>query len=53
MKKNCILCGIPLDELEDLCETCLAVMKAKYPDKKEFEKTLQWHKNHTKLKQKR
>ena len=51
METKCILCGIPLDEAEDLCETCFAVMKVKYPKKKEFDQILQWHKNHTQLNQ--
>lgn len=47
MEKNCILCGIPLeDEESNICETCFDVLKIKYPKKKDLEKVLQWHKNH-------
>ncbi len=52
MEINCILCGIPIENEEDFCETCLTFLKKKYPKKKELKKTLQWHKNHTKLNKK-
>jgi hypothetical protein len=51
MKKKCILCGIFVDEEENFCEVCLAVLREKYPKKKELEKILRWHQNHTELNQ--
>jgi len=47
MENKCILCGIEL-ESEEFCETCLEVLKQKYPDKKCLETILQWHKNQNK-----
>jgi len=47
-KKYCCVCRAKINE-DDLCETCLEFMKGKYPEKKDFIKALQWHKNHTQL----
>lgn len=52
MKRKCNLCGVYVEEEEFFCETCLDVLRKKYPDKKEFEKILQWHINHTQLNKK-
>ena len=44
---TCYICGIPTRN-EDFCQTCLNVLEQKYPNKKELNQILQWHKNHTK-----
>ena len=51
VRKNmkCIICGKELlDDDEQFCKTCFEFMKAKYPNKKHFEKVLKWHKKHLK-----
>ena len=48
MKNKCKICGTFVEE-ENFCETCLSVLKKKYPNQKELEKILQWHLNHTQL----
>jgi len=45
---TCYICKNLINEQEEICQTCLAVLKQKYPNKKELEQILQWHKNHTK-----
>jgi len=51
MEENCILCGIPLEENQDFCETCIEFLREKYPNKKELDQILQWHKNQNQLNQ--
>ena len=46
MKIKCILCGKELEDESNVCETCFKVLKTKYPNEKDFEKILQWHKEH-------
>ena len=46
METKCTICRKDMDEV--ICETCLAFLEEKYPNKKELEHILQWHKNQTK-----
>ena len=48
-KKYCCICGAKVGEDDDLCKNCFEFMTDKYPEKKDFIKALQWHKNHTQL----
>lgn len=49
MMIKCILCGQGLeDDEENVCKTCLEVLRKKYPNKKELDVIILWHKNHTK-----
>ncbi|MCD4771702.1 hypothetical protein K8R30_04800 [archaeon] len=46
MKSNCIVCKKVLEK--EICQACSEFLELKYPNKKELEQVLQWHKNHTK-----
>lgn len=50
MTKRCYVCGDFIIEGE-ICTTCLNVLKLKYPNKRELESILQWHKINAELNQ--
>jgi len=47
METRCYICG-DFIEFDEVCQTCLDVLEMKYPNEKELQEILQWHKNHTK-----
>ena len=48
MENICTVCGKNLEDEGNVCETCFEVLKRKYPNKKDFEKILKWHKKQNK-----
>ncbi|MFA5953327.1 MAG: hypothetical protein WC812_01920 [Candidatus Pacearchaeota archaeon] len=49
MDKRCIICNTLIEEDEDFCKTCVAVLRKKYPNKKKLEEILKWHKSQAEL----